>query len=94
MALIGAAAILIQIPYSLDELIATLQFMRRRVQAGRNGLAVFLHGDTDTMPPNSESHGAEVDEFAQRPGAVLHSMFAGGVNCHGISDLPHLSDWH
>ena len=80
VALIGAAAILIQIPYSLDELIATLQFMRRRVQAGRNGLAVFFRGDTDTMPPGSESPGADVDEFAQRPGAVLHSMFAGGVN--------------
>ena len=34
LALIGAAAVLIQIPYSLDELLATLQFMRRRVKAG------------------------------------------------------------
>jgi nucleoside-diphosphate-sugar epimerase len=80
VALIGAAAILIQIPYSLDELIATLQFLRRRVQAGRNGLAVFFRGDTDTMPSGSKDRGVEVDEFAQRPGAVLHSMMAGGVN--------------
>ncbi|MFZ4539677.1 NAD-dependent epimerase/dehydratase family protein [Propionivibrio sp.] len=80
VALIGAVAILIQIPYSLDELLATLQFLRRRVQAGRNGLAVFFRGDTDTMPFGSEGRGAEVDEFAQRPGAVLHSMMAGGVN--------------
>jgi nucleoside-diphosphate-sugar epimerase len=80
VALIGAAAILIQIPYSLDELIATLQFMRRRMQAGRNGLAVFFCGDTDTMPSGAEGRSAEVDEFAQRPGAVLHSMLAGGVN--------------
>jgi hypothetical protein len=80
VALIGAAAILIQIPYSLDELIATVQFLRRRVQAGRNGLAVFFRGDTDTMPSGVKGRGAEVDEFAQRPGAVLHSMLAGGVN--------------
>jgi hypothetical protein len=80
VALIGAAAILVQIPYSLDELIATLQFMRRRVQEGRNGLAVFFCGDTDTMPSGAEGRSAEVDEFAQRPGAVLHSMLAGGVN--------------
>jgi nucleoside-diphosphate-sugar epimerase len=83
VALIGAAAILIQIPYSLDEIIATLQFMRRRVQAGRNGLVVFFRGDTDTMPSRAGDRGAEADEadeFAQRPGAVLHSMLAGGVN--------------
>ena len=47
LALIGAAAMLIQIPYSLDELLATLQFMRRRVKAGRNWLRLFLFGDTD-----------------------------------------------
>ena len=80
VALIGAAAILIQIPYSLDELIATLQFVRRRVQAGRNGLAVFFRGDTDTMPAGSGGIGAVDDEFDQRPGAVLRNMMAGGVN--------------
>src|SRR5690606_20781511 len=31
LALVGAAAMLLQIPYSLDELFAVLQFMRRRV---------------------------------------------------------------
>ena len=31
-ALIEAAAVLVQIPYSLDEMIATLQFLRRRAQ--------------------------------------------------------------
>ncbi len=80
VALIGAAAILIQIPYSLDELIATLQFVRRRVQAGRNGLAVFFRGDTDMMPAGSEGTRTTVDEFDQRPGAVLRHMMAGGVN--------------
>ena len=81
VALVGAAAILIQIPYSLDELIATLQFVRRRVQAGRNGLAVFFRGDTDTMPAGSGGTGiVDDDEFSQRPGAVLRNMMAGGVN--------------
>jgi len=80
VALIGAAAILIQIPYSLDELIATLQFVRRRVQAGRNGLTVFFHGDTDTMPTGASGKQRVADEFDQRPGAVLRNMMAGGVN--------------
>lgn len=80
VALIGAAAILLQIPYSLDELIATLQFVRRRVQAGRNGLTVFFHGDTDTMPAGVSSRHTVPDEFDQAPGAVLRNMMAGGVN--------------
>ena len=50
LALIAAAAVLIQIPYSLDELLATLQFMRRRVKAGQSWLRVLLVGDTDEMP--------------------------------------------
>ena len=45
LALIGAAAMLIQIPYSLDELLATLQFMRRRMKAVRSWLRVLLFGD-------------------------------------------------
>ena len=80
VALIGAAAILIQIPYSLDELIATLQFVRRRIQAGRNGLTVFFRGDTDTMPAGPGGTQIVADEFDQRPGAVLRNMMAGGVN--------------
>ncbi|OQW87437.1 MAG: DNA polymerase III subunit epsilon [Rhodoferax ferrireducens] len=80
VALIGAAAILIQIPYSLDELIATLQFVRRRVQAGRNGFAVFFRGDTDTMLPGASTSSQTADEFNQPPGAVLRNMLAGGVS--------------
>ena len=49
LALIGAAAVLVQIPYSLDELLATLQFLRRRVKAGQNWLRVLLVGDTDEV---------------------------------------------
>ena len=36
VALAGAAAVLIQISYSLDEMIATLQFLRRRSKAGQS----------------------------------------------------------
>ena len=80
VALIGAAAILIQIPYSLDEIIATLQFVRRRMQAGRNGLTVFFRGDTDTMTAGAGVGRNVGDEFDQRPAAVLRNMMAGGVN--------------
>lgn len=75
LALIGAAAMLIQIPYSLDELLATLQFLRRRVRAGRSWLRVFLFGDTDEG--RADAHG---DEFDARPGAVLRQMWTGGVS--------------
>ena len=73
-----AAAILVQIPYPLDEMIATFQFMRRWVKRGRNALRVFLLGDTDdvdaTKAPNPTS-----DEFDRPPGAVIRAMVGGGV---------------
>ena len=75
LALIGAAAMLIQIPYSLDELLATLQFMRRRVKAGRSWLRVFLFGDTDEGRAD-----ALADEFDARPNVVLREMWTGGVS--------------
>lgn len=46
LALVGGAAVLIQIPYSLDELRATAQFLRRRVRAGKPWLRVLFLGDT------------------------------------------------
>ncbi len=75
LALIGGAAMLIQIPYSLDELLATLQSMRRRVKAGRNWLRVMLFGDTD-----EGRAGALADEFDARPTEVLREMWTGGVS--------------
>ncbi|MHA6646153.1 NAD-dependent epimerase/dehydratase family protein [Mesorhizobium sp. A623] len=79
IALIGAAAVLVQIPYSLDELLATLQFLRRRVKAGQNWVRVLLFGDTDEMlEPRTDD--ATVDEFDQSPGIVLKGMIAGGVS--------------
>ena len=75
LALIAAAAMLVQIPYSLDELLASLQFMRRRVREGKNWLRVFLFGDTD-----GDGSEPEEDEFARGPRAFLADMWAGGVN--------------
>jgi nucleoside-diphosphate-sugar epimerase len=75
LALIGAAAVLIQIPYSLDELLATLQFMRRRVKSGRSWLRVFLFGDTD----DGES-APSPDEFDNKPTETLRAMWTGGVS--------------
>ncbi|MCH8686766.1 vitamin K epoxide reductase family protein [Pedomonas mirosovicensis] len=75
-ALIAAAVMLIQIPYSLDELLATIQFLRRRIKAGRNWLYVLLFGDTD----EGEAARPQEDEFARAPGAVLREMVAGGVS--------------
>ena len=77
VALIGAAAILIQIPYSLDELIATLQFLRRRARAGQNWVRVLFVGDTDTKSSNEP---ALADEFDRSSVAVVKDMFGGGVN--------------
>ena len=74
IALIGAAAVLIQIPYSLDELLASLQFLRRRAKAGKSWLRVLLFGDTDEGRVESVS-----DEFDRAPGVILRDAVTGGV---------------
>ncbi len=79
IALIGAAAVLMQIPYSLDELLATLQFMRRRAKAGQNWLRVFFAGDTDEMNVGANEQ-KERDEFERSPGAVITDIVRGGVS--------------
>ncbi|WP_244526239.1 vitamin K epoxide reductase family protein [Wenxinia saemankumensis] len=77
LCLITAAAMLIQIPYSIDELIATCQFLRRRKRAGAPILRVFLTGDTD------EGQDDRTDEsFEQPPLAVIRDMLGGGVVPH------------
>lgn len=79
IALIGAAAVLVQIPYSLDEVLATLQFLRRRVKAGQQWLRVLFVGDTDEMP-TGEKPQAPADEFDRPPGEVIRRMVTGGVS--------------
>jgi hypothetical protein len=79
IALIGAAAVLIQIPYSLDELLATLQFLRRRAKAGQNWLRVLFFGGTDETRATSNAEPIG-DEFEQSPGGVIKHMLGGGVS--------------
>jgi len=76
LALIGAAAMLIQIPYSLDELVATGQFLKRRKRAGASLIGALLFGDTDKGGGSSPVK----HEFDRRPDVVLKDMWAGGVN--------------
>lgn len=76
LCLIAAAAMLLQIPYSLDELVATGQFLKRRKQAGQSLLRVFLVGDTDEGEREQQQRG----EFDRGPGAILRDAIGGGVS--------------
>lgn len=78
LALIGAAAMLLQIPYSLDEIIATLQFLRRRARAGRNWVRILFVGDTDETEGREAP--ASADEFDRSLRAVMRDLVSGGVN--------------
>ena len=73
LCLLGAAAMLLQIPYSFDELLATLQFLRQRVSRGANFWYVFFRGDT------MEGGRAEVESFERPAAAVLRDMVQGGI---------------
>lgn len=75
LCLIAAAAMLLQIPYSFDELVATSQFLYRRHKAGRSLLRVFFFGDTDEGDGKSPP-----DDFSQPPLAIFRQIFAGGVD--------------
>ncbi|SCZ66428.1 NAD-dependent epimerase/dehydratase family protein [Thiohalomonas denitrificans] len=75
LCLIAAAAMLIQIPYSFDEILATLQFLRERRRKGHSLLRVFFVGDAsegDGMDPS--------DDFERPAGKVVRNMLLGGVN--------------
>ncbi|QJR80690.1 NAD-dependent epimerase/dehydratase family protein [Alteromonas pelagimontana] len=74
LCLIGAAAMLIQIPYSLDELIATSEFLYRRKKQGRPLLRIFFTGDTDEGERKEEE-----SEFKRGPIAIIKDMVGGGV---------------
>jgi hypothetical protein len=87
LTLIGAAAMLLQIPYAIDEVIASLQFLRRRVHAGNNWLCVFFVGDTDeTTPAATTASTAAIeaksvrDDFDRSGLAIVRDMVGGGVS--------------
>lgn len=74
LCLLAAVAMLIQIPYSFDEILATAQFIGERRRQGRSLWHVMLHGDTIDGGRADFS-----DNFAAPPGAVLREMLQGGV---------------
>lgn len=74
LCLVAATVMLVQIPYSLDELVATGQFLMRRRKAGRPILRVFFVGDTDIGDEERQQ-----DSFAKPPSAVVREMVSGGV---------------
>lgn len=76
LCLIAAAAMLLQIPYSLDEIVATAQFLIRRKRAGQSVLRVFFVGDTD----EGESNKHDEDEFERKPKDLAKEMLSGGVS--------------
>jgi hypothetical protein len=73
LCLIGAAAMLLQIPYSFDELLPTLQFIRQRVKNGCSLWYVFFHGDTIEGGRN------ELESFERPASTVLRDMVQGGI---------------
>ncbi|WP_316013310.1 NAD-dependent epimerase/dehydratase family protein [Roseobacter sp. HKCCA0434] len=74
LALIAAAAMVVQIPYAVDELVATIQFLRRRAKAGQPWLKILFTGDTDAGPDARED-----DDFERPPGVILRDMLTGGM---------------
>jgi nucleoside-diphosphate-sugar epimerase/uncharacterized membrane protein len=75
LCLIAAMAMLIQVPYSFDELVATSVFLLRRWKAGRPLLRVLFFGDSD-----EKGSPKEVNSFEQSPKTVLHEMLSGGIS--------------
>jgi nucleoside-diphosphate-sugar epimerase len=75
LCLAGAAAMVWQIPYSFDEILATLQFLEERRQEGKSLWYIFFHGDT--MPDGSVDYS---DNFEASPGMILREMLSAGVN--------------
>lgn len=75
LCLVGALAMLLQIPYSFDEILATLQFLKNRRQQGRPLWYVLLHGDT--MAGGSADYS---DNFEAPVGVVLREMLLTGIS--------------
>ena len=75
LCLVGALAMLLQIPYSFDEILATLQFLKARRRQGRPLWYLLLRGDT--VAGGSADY---ADNFESSPGAILREMFITGVS--------------
>lgn len=75
LCLVGALAMLLQIPYSLDEILATLQFLKKRRQQGKPLWYLLIHGDT--MDGGSADHSSN---FTGPPGAVVREILFSGIS--------------
>ncbi len=75
LCLIAAIAMLIQIPYSVDELIATGQFLAERRRKGKSVILAFLRGDTMEGGRKMED-----EDFSGSLWAIIKDMLGGGVN--------------
>jgi len=75
LCLFAAAAMLIQIPYSVDELVATGQFLAERRRQGKSVILAFLRGDTMEGGRKMED-----EDFEGSPWTILKDMLGGGVN--------------
>jgi len=75
LCLFAAAAMLIQIPYSVDELVATGQFLAERRRKGKSVILAFFRGDTMEGGRKMES-----EDFEGSPWAIIKDMLGGGVN--------------
>ena len=75
LCLVGALAMLLQIPYSFDEILATLQFMKARRRQGRPLWFLLMRGD-------AIAHGSAdySDNFEVSPREVLREMFVTGIS--------------
>lgn len=67
LCLVAAAAMLLQIPYAVDELVATAQFLQRRRRAGRSLLWVFFAGDADEGTDKA-------DDLDRPPSEIMRAM--------------------
>jgi hypothetical protein len=76
LCLITAAAMLIQIPYSFDELVASIDLLLRRAKEGRPWLKIMIFGDADNGPPMDSRE----DDFTRSPGAIMHDIITGGIS--------------
>lgn len=74
LCLIAALAMLLQIPYSFDEILAALQFLKDRREQGKSLWHVLWHGDTMEAGRRDD-----VSEFGESLTTVLREIVRTGV---------------
>lgn len=80
LCLVAAAAMLLQIPYSFDEIVASVDFLRRKAKQGRPWMLIIFTGDTDITTSADKTGDKELKEFDQPISAVFKSMYSGGIS--------------